>query len=74
MNLHLSEMEINMLQTAITAKIKRCRNSINNNRRNVNPKDAVAKIQVRQRQIEDYNELLEKLKYVNQAKAEKVLQ
>lgn len=68
MNIELNKTETKMLRSAINAKIKRCRGSINNNGRNPTDKSE-AQIVVRQHQIDGYNQLLQKLEAYEPAEA-----
>ena len=61
MNIELNEKELVMLQSAITAKIKRCRHSMNNNARNPTAKSE-DQMRVRAEQMTRFTELCEKLK------------
>ncbi|MFZ4705492.1 MAG: hypothetical protein ACOYMF_05735 [Bacteroidales bacterium] len=74
MILQLTEKETTMLKASITAKIKRCRNSIDNNVRNPWRDDIEAKIEIRKRQIIELNVLREKLEYVAKEETEKIFQ
>ena len=60
MNIELSEHEVKLLLSAITAKQKRLRGSIRNNVKNLTPEnnvDLARMIRVREMQLEEYRDL-----------------